>query len=639
MAVAHPPSVTELILQMNKTRSFPVYTVLFVLIVAGALTDFFVLRRGDDDSGSPKSAEATPPTKTEPATAEQVTAPAPITREVGDWAALDDPTKDGWTTEVLSDRAQKQLKAIGKILLHAADVSADVLAPMITEDFRCADLVPPLTTVFSDGAFDVQRGVSTELSHDGADGFAAAAGKLDLFDGGAASRFKFKLFRIKMVDDKTFTTRQYFSLTGRSKSAVVEQNATWDSTWKRDGDKVRLASIRVAAFEVARTQTPSPLFADCTEAVLGKDPSYAKQILAGYHQTGSRYQDLRYFSILGTPGVAIGDVNGDGLEDLYLCGEEGLPNRLYVQQPDGTARDVSKESGVDWIENSRSALLVDLDNDGDQDLVIAITGGAALCENDGTGKFTMKGVAPTAEDTMSVSAVDANNDGLLDLYMCVYYQTGVGVRAIPAAQDGFVVHDANNGGPNSLLRNDGNWKFTDVTKEVGLDAMNSRFSFAAAWDDFDNDGDMDCYVANDYGRDNLYRNDGGKFVDISKSARAEDSAGGMSISWGDFDRDGWMDVFVSNMFSAAGGRITRQEKFKRDSEPDGKKRLQRLSRGNTLMRNRPDKPQFDHVSAVAGVEMGRWAWGSHFVDVNNDGWEDLMISNGYVTGDQGTGDL
>ena len=98
-----------------------------------------------------------------------------------------------------------------------------------------------------------------------------------------------------------------------------------------------------------------------------------------------------------------------------------------------------------------------------------------------------------------------------------------------------------------------------------------------------------------------------------------------------------MDALVSNMWSSAGNRVTFQNRFKPETAHEIKRRFQRLARGNTLLRNRGDGT-FDDRSALAGIEMGRWAWGSHFVDVNNDGWEDLVVTNGYLTTDD-TGDL
>ena len=120
---------------------------------------------------------------------------------------------------------------------------------------------------------------------------------------------------------------------------------------------------------------------------------------------------------------------------------------------------------------------------------------------------------------------------------------------------------------NRLLQNniatapDSAWEFRDVTRDVGLDVNNQRHSLAAAWEDFDNDGDQDLYVANDYGPNCLYRNDAGRFVDVAETAGVLDFGSGMSVSWGDYNRDGLMDLYVGNMFSSAGNRITTQDQF------------------------------------------------------------------------------
>ena len=195
-------------------------------------------------------------------------------------------------------------------------------------------------------------------------------------------------------------------------------------------------------------------------------------------------------------------------------------------------------------------------------------------------------------------------------------------------------HDANNGVRNVLLRNTGSG-FKDITEEVGLNQNNQRFSYAAAWEDFDNDGDMDLYVANDFGRNNLYRNDGGRFVDIAASAGVEDISAGMSVSWADYNGDGWMDLYVGNMFSSAGNRIAFQRQY-RDGDALGS--FQRHARGNSLFLNQGDGTFLD-TSLEAGVTRGRWSWSSPFVDWNNDGWEDILVANGMVTGTEDTGDL
>jgi len=170
---------------------------------------------------------------------------------------------------------------------------------------------------------------------------------------------------------------------------------------------------------------------------------------------------------------------------------------------------------------------------------------------------------------------------------------------------------------------------------------NHRFSFATAWEDYDNDGDLDLYVANDFGRNVLFRNDlneeGRRFTDVSRQAGVEDIAAGMSVTWGDYNHDGWMDLYVSNMFSSAGSRITSQSQFKRDEDDQTRKDIQRHARGNSLFENQGDGT-FRDVSVDAAVTMGRWAWGSLFVDINNDGWEDLYVANGFFTTPD-TGDL
>jgi hypothetical protein len=170
-----------------------------------------------------------------------------------------------------------------------------------------------------------------------------------------------------------------------------------------------------------------------------------------------------------------------------------------------------------------------------------------------------------------------------------------------------------------------------------MDQNNRRFSMACSWEDYDDDGDQDLYVANDYGRNNLYRNDGGRFIDVAAAAGVEDISAGMSVSWGDPNRDGRMDVYVSNMFSSAGNRIAYQRRFQSGADPKTRSYLQRHARGNSLFFN-DGGTAFQDVSVPAGVTMGRWAWSSQFADVNHDGLEDILVANGFIT-QQDPGDL
>jgi hypothetical protein len=164
-------------------------------------------------------------------------------------------------------------------------------------------------------------------------------------------------------------------------------------------------------------------------------------------------------------------------------------------------------------------------------------------------------------------------------------------------------------------------------------AGNNRYSFAAAWADYDSDGDQDLYVANDFGRNNLYRNNGdGTFTDVAAEAGVDDLAAGMSASWADYDGDGNLDLYVGNMWSSAGQRVTDQPEFDATTtDPKLKELFQRHARGNSLFRNRGDGT-FEDVSERLGVTMGRWAWACDFADLDNDGRQDLYVQNGYITG-------
>lgn len=192
--------------------------------------------------------------------------------------------------------------------------------------------------------------------------------------------------------------------------------------------------------------------------------------------------------------------------------------------------------------------------------------------------------------------------------------------------------DSRNGPPNFLLHNEGNATFIDRTQAAGLNANNDRYSFACAWGASNSKGFPDLYVANDFGRSNLYRNNGdGTFTDVSADANVEDVGAGMSASWSDFDNDGNQDIYAANMWSAAGQRVSEQKIFQEKTSEDIRALYRRHARGNSLYRNSRDG-KFQNVSGQAGVEMGRWSWCSDFWDFDHDGYPDLYVANGYISG-------
>ncbi|MFT6863151.1 MAG: hypothetical protein ACJAVK_001712 [Akkermansiaceae bacterium] len=504
---------------------------------------------------------------------------------------------EAWPGEKFSKAALGQLSRLSEA--DSAKESGDLLA----RDFLCSDFEmtgkpesPTKNIAVQSGTPGVPKPTSSQ----------ELITKL-----GALGNLKFK---VTGVEKRTTRIQVEANREG------AEYSATWLCAWD-EAIPPKLTKLEVVKFETVHSE-PS-WFIDATSAAIGENPRFEAQVMRGIGYWSERITRIGDLAMTGHHGIAVGDLNGDGLEDLYVCDGGSLPNQLYLQQADGSAKEVAAEWGVAWLEDSRSALLVDLDNDGDQDLVVATIAMIAFAENNGEGKFVLKGGFPGAPYPFSLSAADYDSDGDLDIYTCLYSagdDSVTGKRGFEATSP-LPFHDAENGGRNVLLANLGNFKFSDVTNEVGLDENNTRWSFAASWEDYDRDGDPDLYLANDFGRNCLYRNEGGRFVDIAPTAGVEDMAAGMSVSWGDFNRDGEADLLVGNMFSSAGQRVAFQRKLS-----EGKKRM---ARGNSLFSAKGQV--FEDVSIESGITNGGWAWSSAFADLNNDGWQDLVVANGYLS--------
>lgn len=556
--------------------------------------------------------------------------------------APDDPSTFG---EGLNTQAAQTLNIIAQVLEHVKDIQASSVEHIVGDEFTCDSLRPSnLEPVFGDHRLSVVRTVKATdssqkaLSYRGPSGLVQSLSSLaQPFRDANDIHVKFKIFRT-VRNGPYFVTIAYYHASGRGEEGTVEQTATWRCHWAITDAAPVLSRIEVEEFEEV-TSHANTLFSDCTVGVLGSTHVLRDQLLYGIDYWRARIPAGVDIDFQGHHGLAVGDVNGDGLDDVYFCQPNGLPNRLFVQNEDGTATDISTKAGVDWLDDSVAALLIDLDNDDDQDLIIAVPNRLLIMSNDGHGHFTLQRTPNGPEWSYSLSSADYDRDGDLDIYICGFGFFGKTKRN-PLQAALYVptpLHDANNGAPNMLLRNDGDWQFPDVTQECGLNTNNRRFSHAAAWEDYDNDGDQDLYVANDYGRNNLYRNDDGYFVDVSRDANVEDIGPGMSVAWADYNNDGYMDLYVSNMFSSAGGRVMSDARFQNKLGEKIRAQFQRHARGNSLFLNSANT-SFEDVSIPAGVTMGRWAWSSNFMDINNDGLEDLFVANGYVTNEK-TDDL
>jgi tetratricopeptide (TPR) repeat protein/peroxiredoxin len=428
-------------------------------------------------------------------------------------------------------------------------------------------------------------------------------------------------------------TRIRYELVGSGHDSYREQRVGhWELEWEPSpAGEYRLRNWQ--GLDEARSRARFPIYADITEQALGSNSSYSSQLLRGTDYWRTVLDGACGIDIYGHNGISVGDIDNDGFDDLYICQPAGLPNRLYRNRGEGTFEDITEASGLGILENTACALFADFNNNGRQDLVVVRTNGPLLFLNEGGGRFRRQPeafqFAKPPQGTFTGAAVaDYDRDGWLDIYFCLYiYYQGTDQYKYPLPY-----YAAENGPPNFLMRNNRDGTFRDITVESGLDQNNRRYSFCCAWNDYNRDGWPDLYVVNDFGRKNLYRNNGdGTFTDVAPQMGVEDVGAGMSVSWFDYDNDGADDLYVADMWTAAGERISTQKEFQRDAPEQVRALYRKHARGNSLFHNSKDG-MFRDTSALARVEMGRWSWSSDTWDFDHDGFPDLYITNGMISG-------
>ena len=380
-----------------------------------------------------------------------------------------------------------------------------------------------------------------------------------------------------------------------------------------------------------------------------------------HYRDGAKQLPHPYFAPISAnqkEGIAVADVNGDGFDDIYITMRLGK-NMLLVNQGDGTFLEQAASFKLDLPGHTTCALFADFDNDGDQDVILGRSLLKTSYLENRHGVFYQHPIPkfmPMA--ALSMSAADYNMDGLLDVYICTY-RPAAPAGASPAggvaqSKDGdfdwpdefFDInlareyrrrvseHRKRKGGtvldqlgpPNVLLVNRGGGRFEPAPENdtVGI----WRNSMQATWGDYNRDGRPDLYIANDWGLDVLFRNDGsGGFTDVTTQAGVTAYGYAMGASWGDYDNDGQDDLYVSNMYSEPGRRITKQI-------PGLEKMFIESAAGNWLY-HQVANGKFEQVAGLMPPSMtvmkAGWSWGGCFADFDNDSFLDLYVLNGYFT--------
>jgi len=339
--------------------------------------------------------------------------------------------------------------------------------------------------------------------------------------------------------------------------------------------------------------------------------------------------EKRYIMESMCGGIAVFDYDGDGWMDIFLVNGSTLedlragkchPGQLYRNNHDGTFTDVTAKSGINHCGWGFGVAVGDYDNDGKEDLYITYLDGAVLYHNNGDGTFTdvtaKAGVGNAGRWGTSAAFGDYDNDGYLDLYVANYVdldlnhlpEFGQGpfcqYRGIPVSCGPRGLK----GGRDRLYHNNGDGTFTDVTEKLNIDP-NSYYGLGVLWLDYDLDGCLDLYVADDSSPSMLYHGDcKGGFAEVGVQAGVAYSAdgreqAGMGIDSADYDNDGWPDIAKANFSDDA----------------------------NNLFHN--EHSEFTDLAGPANfgpVSIPFLGFGVKFLDLDNDGWKDIFVANGHV---------
>jgi len=340
--------------------------------------------------------------------------------------------------------------------------------------------------------------------------------------------------------------------------------------------------------------------------------------------------EKKYIAESMSGGVALFDYDNDGYLDIFfvnsltvelLKSNKKTRSALYRNNRDGTFSDVTDKAGVSDVGWGMGCAVGDFNNDGFDDLYVTSVGPDHLFKNNGNGTFTdvtQKAGVSDPRFSTGVAFLDYDNDGRLDLFVTNY--VGFDIDHLPAFGEnptcqfkGVPVQCGPRGLPgagDSLFHNNGDGTFTDVSKKAGVADSRGYYGLDVVGSDFDGDGWIDIFVANDSTPNFLYHNNGnGTFSEIGfESGTALDKNGNeqgcMGVTLGDYNHDGLLDLFITNF----------------DDEY------------NVLYRNagRGSFVDVSYESGVAMISLPYVGWGTKFFDYDNDGWLDIFVANGHA---------
>ncbi len=434
---------------------------------------------------------------------------------------------------------------------------------------------------------------------------------------------------------------------------ILGWRKTDSDTWKLASWKQEDLKLVIARASIVKDVTPmaipdrSTLQKTCSSSQANLILRYSREKTKSLQDARPEFKSFNdWESAYQYPTASVVDFDQDGFEDLFLT-DRWQPAQLLRNKGDGTFEDVTESSGLKIPELANCAYFADFDNDGDPDVFVGRTLGTSMYfVNDG-GVFkeneATSEILKDARFVVAGSVADVNRDGLLDIYLSTYaYGTGhysEWIDQTTSPEDRLKTrlkfekshtYVDRVGPPNILLLNRGG-KFERV--KIGDELKQFRNSYQSAWSDFDQDGDLDLYICNDFSPDVFLRNDTEqgsfepKFTDVTAEIAETGAMGfGMGASWGDYDSDGDLDLYVSNMYSKAGNRIVAQL--------DGvDERIKVSARGNFLYENKAGK--FQQVAGMGTsdqhVSNVGWSFGGQFFDVDNDGDLDLYVPSGFYS--------